>query len=150
MRLLIVTVFVCCACAASAATGRIIKVLPQYLDTAGRHALSPSLFERDAYQALLQQHAELRGGLRFAVQWKAKAKSARALKLRVEIRGVTPENALCDLVLEQTVKRKRWFSQWSYLSIQGEKYKRIGEVRAWRVTLWYDDTLLAEQRSFLW
>src|SRR5437899_2397501 len=36
---------------ATAATGRIIKVLPHLLDLQGHHALSPSLYDRDAYQA---------------------------------------------------------------------------------------------------
>lgn len=150
LRILIGTVLVFYACTAGAVTGRIIKVLPQYLDKAGRHALSPSLFERDAYQARLQRHPELRDGLRFAVQWKVKGKPAEPLKLRVEIRGVTAENTPHELVFEQTVRRKRWFAQWSYPCIRGDNYKRLGEMRAWRVTLWAGDTLLAEQRSFLW
>ncbi len=35
--------------AAGAASARIAKVLPQLLDLEGRHALSPSLYDRDAY-----------------------------------------------------------------------------------------------------
>ncbi|RME89825.1 MAG: hypothetical protein D6766_14185, partial [Verrucomicrobia bacterium] len=43
--------------------GRIAKVLPHWLDREGRHALAPSLFERDAYQHHLRTHPEERGGL---------------------------------------------------------------------------------------
>lgn len=150
LRVLILSVLVISACTACAATGRIIKVLPQYLDKAGQHTLSPSLFERDAYQAYLQHHPELRDGLRFAVQWKIKGKPTTTLKLRVEIRGVSTENVLHESVLEQTVKPKRWFSRWSYLNVRGADYKRLGEMCAWRVTLWDGDTLIAEQHSFLW
>jgi hypothetical protein len=39
---------------APAATGRLMKVLPEYLDAKGLTSLSPSLFERDAYQAILR------------------------------------------------------------------------------------------------
>ena len=42
--------FMLCA-GAAAATGSVIKVLPQFLDLKGRTALSPSLYDRDAYQA---------------------------------------------------------------------------------------------------
>ena len=47
-------------------------MLPHYLDKEGRHTLSPSLYERDAYQAILRQNPEKRGGMRFDVQWKAR------------------------------------------------------------------------------
>ena len=40
------------AAAATAQTGRVVKVLPLYLDLKGRDAISPSLFDRDAYQAI--------------------------------------------------------------------------------------------------
>ena len=45
---------------AGASTGRVFKVLPHFLDTNGVHTLSPSLYERDAYQAHLRQHPEKR------------------------------------------------------------------------------------------
>ena len=54
------------------ATGRVIKVLPHFLDLQGRAALSPSLYDRDAYQAVLRDHPEKRSGLRFDMQWKTK------------------------------------------------------------------------------
>src|SRR5258705_13546151 len=57
---------------ASAATGRIIKVLPHFLDLKGRHSLSPSLYDRDAYQARLRDHREERSGMRFDIEWKSK------------------------------------------------------------------------------
>ena len=41
---------------AQAATGRVIKVLPQFLDLKGRNSLTPSLYERDVYQNVLRDH----------------------------------------------------------------------------------------------
>ena len=38
----------------AARPGKISKVLPHWLDLQGRHTLSPSLLERDAYQAKLR------------------------------------------------------------------------------------------------
>jgi hypothetical protein len=140
--------FILCA-AASAATGKVIKVLPQFLDLKGRSAISPSLYDRDAYQAYLRVHTNDISGMRFAVEWKAHGTSD--LKLRVEIRGVSQAAGLPpNVVLEQPVKSGFLFNRWGYLPLKGEDYKRIGEVTAWRATLWDGDKLLGEQKSFLW
>ena len=36
------------------------------------------------------------------------------------------------------------------VSLSGEEYQKLGELSAWRATLWEGDRLLAEQKSFLW
>jgi hypothetical protein len=135
------------AAASHAATG-VIKVLPQYVDLQGRASLSPSLYERDAYQALLQQHPDQRGGLRFMVQWKAP--HSDSLKLRVEAHGTVEGKTVKTLTLEQPVERHGWFSQWTPLVASAEQFKELGTLTSWHVTLWDGDTLLGEQKSFLW
>jgi len=138
-----------CASAAAAANAKIIKVLPHHLDLQGRHALSPSLYERDAYQAILRKNPALCSGLRFDVQWKIKQAPAAELKLRAElITRHGPKEA--PLVLEQAVSAKPGRSRWSSLTLTGEAFRQAGEVVAWRVTLWERDQLRAEQKSFLW
>lgn len=132
---------------AQGASARIVKVLPQYLDREGRVALSPSLLERDAYQALLRAHPDRRGGLRFAVQWKGRA--AGPLTLRVELRGVR-NNQPTAARLEAPVPRGTWLGRWATAQLTGPDYEALGELRAWRVTLWHGATLLSEQKSFLW
>ncbi len=134
---------------ATAATGRIIKVLPQRLDLQGRHALSPSLFERDAYQAVLRHNPEMCSGMRYAVQWRAKGAKGAALKLRAEL-FTTKTTRNKPLVIEQPVKAKSSWSRWTSLTLQGDAFKQAGDVIAWRISLWEGDTLLAEQKSFLW
>jgi hypothetical protein len=152
MRRPILILALCCwvSAAASAATARVIKVLPQFLDLKGRHALSPSLYDRDAYQVYLRLHTNDISGMRFAVQWEASGASATPLTLRVEIRGITHGDLPPKIVLEQEVKRGGWFSHWASLPLTGSDYKKIGEVTAWRSTLWNGDLLLSEQKSFLW
>ena len=147
--LIFLSCFMLCA-AASAATGRVIKVLPQFLDLKGRHALSPSLYDRDAYQAHLREHTNEISGMRFAVQWKAAGASTGALKLRVEVRGVTHGELPPAVVLEQPVKPGFWFNHWVSLPLTGDDYRKIGEVTAWRATLWDGDKMIGEQKSFLW
>jgi hypothetical protein len=138
-----------------AAGGRVIKVLPLMIDHKGRHMLSPSLYERDAYQDLLRRNPALRSGMKFAVQWKVKGKPSAPLLLRVELRGVAQGNLPRQKTLEKLVTPGRWFTTWTELSLVGDEYADFGEVTAWRVTLWqkgpWDEQLLAgEQKSFLW
>lgn len=147
--LILALCFIVCA-TASAATGKVIKVLPQFLDLKGRSALSPSLYDRDAYQAYLRAHATNVSSMRFVVQWKARGSAEGQLKVRVEIRGVAQGGLPPNLVLEQPVKAGVFFGRWAYLPLTGEEYKRIGEVTAWRATLWDGDKLIGEQKSFLW
>jgi len=135
---------------AEAATGKVIKVLPEYLDLKGRNSVTPSLYERDAYQALLRQHPELRSALRFYIQWKIKGEPFEGLKVRLEMRGIAQGNLPKQLTMETPIKPGGWFSHWSELTVQGDNYKNLGEVTAWRVTLWDGAEMLDEQKSFLW
>lgn len=134
---------------ATATTGKVMKVLPHFLDLKGRHALSPSLYERDAYQSQLRQHPEQRSGVRFDVHWRARTKTATTLKLKVEIRGIAQGSLPSEKVLAQDVRTGAG-SRWTAFTLAGEDYKAIGEVTAWRVSLWEGDELVAEQKSFLW
>ena len=43
-----------------------------------------------------------------------------------------------------------WLSHWSGVALSSKEYKELGEVTAWRVTLWEGSQLLGEQKSFLW
>jgi len=135
------------ALGAESATAKIIKVLPHLLDRDGRHTLSPSLYERDAYQAFLRKHPDQCSGLRFDVQWKAKREAGTRLLLRVEIRGSKEAK---PVLLEQPAQPNHWYRRWSSVRLEGAAYRKVGEVIAWRATLWEGDRLLAEQKSFLW
>ena len=138
-------------CGLRAATGRIIKVLPEFLDEKGRNSLAPSLYERDVYQAMLRDHPERRSGLRFYIQWKTKGPVWEPLTIRVEIRGNAEGNLPKQLVLEQRIENPGGaFSHWSNVTLSSEDYKKIGSVTAWRITFWEGKTLLGHQQSFLW
>jgi hypothetical protein len=132
------------------------KVLPQLLDLKGRNALHPSLFDRDAYQAYLRKHPKEQSALRFYVQWTAKKAHRTGLALRVETRGIraAPGEARTGeyktLSFETPVARHGWFSDWSEVTLGGERFKTFGEVVAWRVRLLEGGRMLAEQQSFLW
>lgn len=137
------------AFASDPVTGRVIKVLPLFLDARGRDAVSPSLFDRDAYQVYLREHTNEISAMRFDVLWKASNARETKLKLRLELRSVSTNSLPRQTLLEQTVTPGH-FSRWSSLALAGADFKNFGELVAWRATLWSEDLLLAEQKSFLW
>lgn len=138
------------AAGAEAATGRVLKVLPQLLDQQGRHTLSPSLYERDAYQAYLRQHTNEVSGIRLAVEWKAGGRVDAPMKLKIELRGSARGDLPAKATIERDITPGGWLGHWLYLPLTGEDYKKFGSLTAWRATLWEGDKLLSEQHSFLW
>jgi hypothetical protein len=153
MRRLFATLFLlgllATAFASGTVTGRVIKVLPLFLDLRGRDAVSPSLYDRDAYQFYLRQHTNEISTMRFDVLWKASNAGEAKLKLRLDLRSVSTNSLPRQTTLEQYVT-PGYFSQWTALVLDGTDYKHFGELVAWHATLWADDHLLAEQKSFLW
>lgn len=132
------------------AQGQILKVLPQYLDAQGRAALSPSLFDRDAYQAELRRNPNLRSTMRFQVLWRPLPTDQKTLHLQLELRGWSPTGSPRQLTLQQTVPAGSARRRWTSIRLTPNQYRQLGDVTAWRVTLWSGPTLLAEQKSFLW
>ena len=130
-------------------SGGVVKVLPLVLDQKGHDAVSPSLFDRDAYQAYLRLHTNDISAVRFDVLWKASDAKDSKLKLRAELRGIGAGGLPKQTVLETEVT-PGFFRSWTSLTLGGGDYKNFGEVVAWRVTLWNGDALLGEQKSFLW
>ena len=111
----------------NAASAKLIKVLPHFIDREGRHTLSPSLYERDAYQQELRLKPEMRSGLRFDVQWKGSRKVP--LVLRIELRGNrTGTETHSDIHKE--VKKRGWLNKWSSVELTGEDYRNFGELVA--------------------
>ena len=147
MRLSLTLVLLLFPALLNAASAKLLKVLPHFVDREGRHTLSPSLYERDAYQQELRLKPEMRSGLRFDVQWKGSRKVP--LVLRIELRGNrTGTETHSDIHKE--VKKRGWLNKWSSVELTGEDYRNFGELVAWRTTLWAGEELLDEQHSFLW
>ena len=144
MRLILLT-FIFLATFISAHAAEVVKVLPFFLDTDGRIAKSPSLFDRDAYQAYLRAHTNDVSGLRYDVQCRTEEKA----KLRLELRGIGEGSKPKIKILEAEVAAGS-FNNWTEIKLIGDDYKNFGAVTAWRVTLWSGDKQLSEQKSFLW
>lgn len=128
---------------------RVLKVLPHFLDIEGRHTINPSLFDRDAYQVELRRNPALRSGMRFDVLWKTSPGKAAALTLKIEMRGsMAPEQT--PVVITTRAFSRGGFSQWTRVPVLGKDYETLGDLLSWRVSLWKDDELISEQKSFLW
>jgi hypothetical protein len=126
--------------------------LPLLLDQNGEDSTSPSLFDRDAYQAQMRAHlgkTNQVSGIRFDVQWKASRTAAAKLKIRVEARGVNTNGTPQIKTFEAAVV-PGFFSKWNKFTLAGDDYKKFGSLVAWRATLWNGEQLLGEQKSFLW
>lgn len=135
---------------ARAATGRVVKVLPMFLDAKGRTGLSPSLYERDAYQNFLRLNPEKQSGMVFKVQCKLRGTAKAPLKLKLELRGILEGRAPKQTSLESPPAKDGWFGSWTEIKFTGKPFTEFGELTAWRATLWEGETMLAEQQSFLW
>ena len=136
---------------AFAATGALLKVLPEFLDLKGRNSLSPSLYERDVYQVTLREHPERRSGIRFYIQWKSPKPVWEPMLARVELRGIAEGNLPRRLTLERSVANPGGaLSHWTDITLSGDAYKSFGSVTGWRVTLWEGQKLVGQQQSFLW
>jgi len=153
MRTLLIFLAICGTLATGHAgdvgSGHIVKILPFLIDQQGRNALSPSLFDRDAYQAHLRQHTNEVSGMRFDVLWKATRSPDAQIKIALELRGMDTNAVPAMPVLETNVV-PGVFRQWTTIPLAGDDYKRFGHVVAWRVTLWDGTRKLDEQKSFLW
>jgi len=136
--------------AADAVTGRVIKVLPLLLDLKGRVALSPSLFDRDAYQAELRGHTNEISAIRYDVLWSAQNADENKLKLQLELRGIDAVNQQPKFKTLVTPDAAGFFRKWTSLTLAGDEFKSFGAITAWRVTLWNGDQVLGEEKSFLW
>ena len=129
------------------AEGKVIKVLPHFVDFQGRHTLSPSLYERDAYQESLRNHPEKRAGLQFEVLWKVSGRVSAPLRLKMELRG---GNSSSLEIVEMDVKRGMFGRRWSRMVLDPKQFARVGTVTAWKATLLQGEEIVAEANSFLW
>ena len=137
------------ASAADAISGSVVKVLPLFLDLKGHDAVSPSLFDRDAYQFHLRQHTNEISAVRFDVLWKAAKAPQETIKITVELRGIGT-NSIPTLHTMETNVVPGTFRKWTAIPLAGDDYRRLGRVIAWRVTLWGGQQRLGAENSFLW
>lgn len=133
----------------AADTGGVVKVLPFWVDKAGRIAKSPSLFDRDAYQQFLLEHTNDIAGIRYDVHWKKGKSAGENMKLRVELRGVTETSLPKAKILEVNLAPGT-SGAWTEVPFTGDEFKQFGSIIAWHTTLWSGTNMVGEQKSFLW
>jgi len=129
--------------------GRLVKMLPFLLDLKGQDAKTPSLYDRDAYQAYLRQHPAEISGMRFDFLWQVANPTGTNYQLRIELRGIGADAKPTQKILELQAPPPL-FRRWNTVRLDGADYKKLGTLVAWRATLWRGDQLMSEQKSFLW
>lgn len=129
--------------------GHVVKVLPLLLNLKGHDAISPSLFDGDAYQFYLRVHTNQISGIRYDVQWKASKITTKYVDVMIELRAVAADGSPRMKILAQA-ERPRRFGNWTSLPLVGDDYKKLGSVVAWRASVWSGNQMLGEQHSFLW
>lgn len=134
---------------ANAGSVKVYKVLPHYLDKEGRHTLSPSLFERDRYQALLKTTPQKCSTVRFDVLWRNTTANIENLNISIEIRGTKQSEKTVSFSEKLPSKRSIW-SKWKKITIPEEIFLQVEGISAWRVMIRDGETVLCEYCSFLW
>ena len=87
--------------ATDAMSGRIVKVLPLFLNLKGQDALSPSLYDRDAYQVYLRAHTNEISAIRFDVLWSTSHADSTNVTVRLELRGIGQNGVPVEMKLEK-------------------------------------------------
>ncbi|MSR66606.1 MAG: hypothetical protein EXS24_04450 [Pedosphaera sp.] len=144
----IALIWLCSSLVVWAGDGSILKVLPHLVDKDGRHSTGPNLIDRDVYQKELRTHPEKVVSFRFDINWSGKGLKSEKARIRIEARSFKP--GVDPIIIELPATSKGILSQWSGIAIDAETYKKFGLPESWRATLWEEDRLLSEQKSFLW
>ena len=127
---------------------RVIKVLPHLMDKQGRHATSPNLFERDAYQAWLRENPDEQSGVRYDIQWQSYISGDYELKL--ELLGKVFDGKPKTKTVTRKFKVKNRRRKWDVVKFEGDEFRQFGQIVAWRVSIWQGDEMVAKKQSFLW
>ncbi len=148
MRVLFSLLFTACLGLSLSATEsgfRIVKILPHFLDKKGRLSLSPSLFERDAYQGYLRHNTNEVSTMRYDFHWKGGPPKSDPVTVRLEIRGSRSDLRHPEVFQTPLV---RSLGKWAFIAIPSEEYHKLGAIVAWRLSLWRQNGgEIAEQKN---
>ena len=109
-------------------------------------------YDRTSAHEVRPGYLEIREGSsgRYDVLWKARGTQDTTLTVRIELRGLFEGKHPREVTLERTLEGRSSQRRWTGLELTGDAYTRFGKITAWRATLWCDDVMLDEYRSFLW
>ena len=139
----------------------ILKVNRVLLDEKGYETdVVGNLKEEADYQFLLRHEPTKQQGVRFHIKWKA-PRHARSLRLQVEIRGLNAQNQTTSDVESLSLEENEGWAGWSTLEVTEKKFKKLGQITAWKITLfsggqakavlpsanWYEDILNTQPSS---
>lgn len=130
---------------------QVVKVNRTLLDQWGHETGTEvgDLKAEAVYQFDLRHNPKLQFGARFHIKWKAPDKAPQ-LKLQLDVRGLTADNLVVyDTLTEEHPAMDGW-AEWSTIDIKGERFKKLGTITAWKVSIFSGGELKAELPSGNW
>ena len=101
------------------------------------------------YQYDLRHNAQRQFGARFHIKWKA-PRGAPSIRLVLDVRGLNTRNeTTLDKFIENYTRMEDW-AEWTTISITGDRFKHLGTIMAWRVSIYSGDRVMAELPSADW
>ena len=128
----------------------VLKVNRTLLDPLGHETdVVGNLKGEAVYQYALRHDPNRQTGARFHIKWKS-PKRAERIRLVLELQGLSTTNESTRATLTANQPDMDGWAEWTTVDITGEQFKKLGEIMAWRVTLYSGDRVMAEQPSANW
>ncbi|MDD2709653.1 MAG: hypothetical protein PHV34_16830 [Verrucomicrobiae bacterium] len=130
---------------------KIAKVNSQYVDLEGYVARGAGDFPDQArYQRGLERSGKF-SAIRFSILWKAPSTPTPNLMVRLDACGEDPKTGQTTTAVRiRRYPTKSHISAWAILEIEGDALARFGRLKSWKVSLYQEDELMAERKSFMW
>jgi hypothetical protein len=128
----------------------VLKVNRTLLDQFGHETdVVGDLQGQAAYQYDLRHDPFRQRGARFHIKWKAPRRAER-IRLVLDLQGLNPANESTRATVAAHQPDMDGWAEWTTLDIKGQQFKKLGEIMAWRVTLYSGDQVMAELPSANW
>ncbi len=150
----LIAIFLLAGCATQNTVSRggfaVLKVNRTLLDNYGYETdVVGNLKGEASYQYSLRHEPNRQSGGRFHIKWRA-PKGSTQVRLVLDVRGLTPANETVRDTLSESFADMDGWAEWTTLDIKERQFKRLGEIMAWRVTIYSGDRVMAELPSGNW
>lgn len=127
------------------------KVNHEYVDAKGNtHEDIADFLAKARYQKKLDYGTDATG-IRFYIHWSAPSTVMSDLTVELKVRGLDAKTERETVqTFTKTYSKVPGFSGWATLDINESAYKRMGRLRAWKVSILQDHETMASRQSFTW
>ena len=131
---------------------KVIKVNHEWIDSEGHtHAEIADFPAKAKYQKTLDDTGK-HSGIRFHIHWTTPSARLPHFAVKLEVQGydAKTQRETLETLLATYPKNPRFKSGWSRLDIKRDTLERLGDLMAWKVTLFQNGQFVAERKSFTW